>query len=87
MTNADLFKDIFGIYATELWAMPEPEFLEWLNSKSKTGKWKHFSMGDDEGKIKPCTAEYQRVYMQGWNEGRRKLLEKMEDEVLMYENV
>ena len=68
MTNADLFKDIFGIYATELWAMPEPEFLEWLNSKSKTGKWKHFSMSD-EGKIKPCTAEYQRVYMQGWNEG------------------
>ena len=31
MTNADKFKGIFGMYATELWAMPEKEFLEWLN--------------------------------------------------------
>ena len=31
MTNADKFKEIFGIYATELWAKPEKEFLEWLN--------------------------------------------------------
>lgn len=31
MTNADKFKGIFGIYATELWAKPEKEFLEWLN--------------------------------------------------------
>ena len=32
MTNADKFKEIFGIYATELWARPEKEFLEWLNA-------------------------------------------------------
>lgn len=32
MTNADKFREIFGIYATELWAMPENEFLKWLNS-------------------------------------------------------
>lgn len=31
MTNADKFKQLFGIYATELWAMPENDFLEWLN--------------------------------------------------------
>lgn len=31
MTNANKFKGIFGIYATELWAKPEKEFLEWLN--------------------------------------------------------
>lgn len=31
MTNADKFKEIFGLYATELWAKPEKEFLEWLN--------------------------------------------------------
>ena len=30
-TNSNLFKQIFGIYATELWSMPEEEFLEWLN--------------------------------------------------------
>ena len=31
MTNADKFKEIFGLYATELWGKPEKEFLEWLN--------------------------------------------------------
>ena len=43
MTNADKFKFIFGIYATELWAKSEEEFLEWLNSETepeqKNGKW------------------------------------------------
>ena len=33
MTNADIFKNIFGLYATELWSMPEKDFLEWLNSE------------------------------------------------------
>lgn len=33
MKNADKFKDVFGMYATELWAMPEGEFLKWLNSE------------------------------------------------------
>ena len=32
MTNADKFKGIFGMYATELCAKPEKEFLEWLNA-------------------------------------------------------
>lgn len=32
MTNAEKFEQIFGIYATELWAKPELEFLEWLNN-------------------------------------------------------
>ena len=32
MTNADKFKSIFGLYATELWAKPEKDFLEWLNA-------------------------------------------------------
>ena len=34
MKNADKFKTVFGLYATELWAMPEEEFLKWLNSES-----------------------------------------------------
>ena len=33
MSNADMFTKTFGIYATELWAMSEQDFLEWLNSK------------------------------------------------------
>ena len=32
MTNAEKFKRTFGLYATELWAKPEKEFLEWLNA-------------------------------------------------------
>lgn len=34
MTNAEKFKQLFGIYATELWAMPEEKFLEWLNAEA-----------------------------------------------------
>jgi len=36
MTNAEKFKQLFGIYATELWAMSEEEFLAWLNTEAKT---------------------------------------------------
>lgn len=34
MTNADKFKNIFGLYATELWSMPGKDFLKWLNSEA-----------------------------------------------------
>lgn len=34
MTNAEKFKQLFGIYATELWAMSEEKFLEWLNAEA-----------------------------------------------------
>lgn len=33
MTNAEAFRYDFGIYATELWAMTEEQFLEWLNAE------------------------------------------------------
>lgn len=33
MTNADLFKATFGMYSTELWAMNEREFLDWMNTE------------------------------------------------------
>lgn len=31
--NAEKFEEVFGIYATEVWAMPEADFLDWLNSE------------------------------------------------------
>lgn len=35
MTNADMFRAVFnGLMATELWAKPESEFLEWLNAEA-----------------------------------------------------
>lgn len=33
MNNADKFKQIFDLYATELWAMSEKDFLAWLNAE------------------------------------------------------
>lgn len=53
MTNAELFKMVFGIYAEEFWAYPKEEMLDWLTSdtpstnmsvlearrKRKKGKW------------------------------------------------
>lgn len=33
MTNAKKFKNIFGLYATELWAMTEQELLDWLGAE------------------------------------------------------
>ncbi len=32
MTNAEKFQEVFGIYATEMWAMSEQDFLKWLNT-------------------------------------------------------
>ena len=44
MNNAEKFKQLFGIYATELWAMPEEKFLEWLNTealeKQEQDRWR-----------------------------------------------
>ena len=39
MTNAEKFKQAFGIYATELWAMLEEDFLKWLNAEAETKDW------------------------------------------------
>ena len=33
MTNADRFQQIFGLFATEVWAFSEKEFLNWLNAE------------------------------------------------------
>ena len=37
MTNAELFKQTFGIYATELWTMTNADFMEWLNADMREG--------------------------------------------------
>ena len=34
-TNAEIFKQTFGIYATELWSMKEADFLMWLNAEAR----------------------------------------------------
>ncbi len=37
-TNAEIFQQTFGIYATELWSMSERNFLEWLNMEVTNDK-------------------------------------------------
>ena len=32
--NAELFKQTFGIYATEVWSMREADFVKWLNQET-----------------------------------------------------
>lgn len=44
MNNAEKFKEVFGYYATEMWAKPEQEFLNWLNAEYEDrpkGEWVH----------------------------------------------
>ena len=36
MNNAEKFQEIFGYYATEMWAKPEKEFLDWANAEYNT---------------------------------------------------
>lgn len=38
MTNAELFKKVFGIYAEEFWAYPEEKMLDWLTSPVASGQ-------------------------------------------------
>ena len=59
MEAAEKFKEVFGIYATELWAMPEKEFLNWLNTEHpdiKIGKWDF--IGDNLFRCTNCGAVY-----------------------------
>ncbi len=65
MTNADLFRAVFnGLMATELWAKPESEFLEWLNAEAITKEESLMGYcvtaptqrpGDKDADRKPCS--------------------------------
>ena len=42
MSNAELFKKVFGIYAEEFWAYPKEKMLDWLTSDvpdRRAGEW------------------------------------------------
>ena len=41
MNNAEKFKQIFGLYAIELWSMPGGDFLEWLDRDVETTQIDH----------------------------------------------
>ena len=43
MNNAEKFREVFGLYATELWSMPEGVFLAWLNRDVETTQTDHIA--------------------------------------------
>lgn len=70
MTNGERFKDLFGLYATEVWAMPEKDFLEWLNTLTtaaepiKHGRWVPVTNGRGGFECSVCT-NYAPSYRDG----------------------
>lgn len=61
MTNAELFKATFNMYATEMWSKPEREFLTWLNDTADnkaTANWMY-----DWGHYKCSECGYQAPEM------------------------
>lgn len=68
MTNADLFQREFGIYATELWAMPEQQFLEWLNAPCERERQTSLSPAQSEiVRCKDCTYFIEdKLYGDSW---------------------
>jgi len=77
MTNADKFKHLFGIYATELWAMPESDFLEWLNADAqdmptaerKTGKWQVTDAYPHNVYCSECHKKFAQTHWAVWEDG------------------
>lgn len=61
MINADKFEQVFGIYATELWAKPEKEFLEWLNSEAQEVKDTSITSAERTGWT-PCSEGLPKKY-------------------------
>jgi len=59
MNNAEKFKQIFGLYATELWSMPESDFLEWLNRDVETTQIDHIA--DSNKKVEQAAEIAQNV--------------------------
>ena len=66
MKNADKFKAVFGLYATELWAMPEEEFLKWLNSESTETEQRWIPCSERLPKVHETGNSVSGVYMQSY---------------------
>ena len=61
MNNAEKFKQIFGLYAIELWSMPGGDFLEWLDRDVETTQIDHTA--DISKKVSiPCAHENDVIF-------------------------
>ena len=59
MTNSEKFKDVFGLYATELWAMQQEDFLNWINTEYKESE----SVQPEIVRCKDCRySEYDQIF-------------------------
>lgn len=78
MTNAALFRQMFGIYSSELWVMSEKEFTDWLCADTYLDahfqKWIPCSKG-----YKPEPDERCLVTLEGFAETVIAIMEFNED--------
>lgn len=75
MTNAEKFGNIFGLYATELWSMPEQDFLKWLNIDVPDK-----NVGDIISRqIEPLTDKEQRIFLAAMGR-EEKVCKQVDDE-------
>lgn len=65
-TNAEKFHNIFGRYATEIYALPENEFLEWLNEECNENEV--FPLNLKHFKCSQCDHEYYGEILPQWDE-------------------
>ena len=63
MTNREKFEEVFGLYAAELWAKPESEFLELANSD-----YKEISINFKQFKCSRCGHHYLTEVKPQWDE-------------------
>lgn len=74
MTNAEKFYKSFGMYATELWAMPEEKFLKWLNYEQKKANADRIrAMTDEE------LADFLDSIVQDWHQGTAQIGDRIID--------
>lgn len=67
MTNADLFRKIFGLYAEEFWSLPTDKMTAWLVADAPT---------IDVVEVVRCQYceqwEYDAIFSDGWCRGRHQ---------------
>lgn len=70
MKNAEKFKTVFGLYATEVWSMPEDEFLRWLNSENTEIEQDWIPVSNRlprENNFYLTSTMFDEVYLDEWN--------------------
>lgn len=69
MKNAEKFKEIFKEFATEVWAYPEKDFLEWLNAEYKEPTTKNDLGVEEVAALAELTTKLTKECEDAYNKG------------------